>query len=730
MMSDKKSTKIEMWGGVECTVNRVGDKYFDQLSKTGHLARPEDFELFAGLGIKKLRFPILWEQVVPAGTEKPNWAPIDAGLERLEKLRIRPIAGLLHHGSGPSETGLTDPLFPEKFADFALQVAGRYPHISEYTPINEPLTTARFSGLYGLWHPHGRDDRTFVRALLNQCRAIVLAMRTIRGVNPKARLIQTEDLGKTYSTPRLRAQAKFENQRRWLSSDLLCGRVTNGHPLWKYLVTSGADRAELEWFARNPCPPDVLGFNYYATSERFLDENTEIYPARLIGGNGRYRYADVEAVRVDMKIPSGLPVLLREAWERYKLPLAVTEAHLGCTREEQMRWFLEIWETARALENDGVDVRAVTAWALLGSFDWNSLLTVSANHYEPGVFDIRGGAPRPTALAGLIKNLAAGRKPEHPVLQNPGWWKRSSRFFAQPAAEKRCDKASGAGARNASKPLLITGATGTLGQAFARICRIRNLDFRLLSRREMDISDIESVQRAVRAYEPWAVINTAGYVRVDEAESEPDRCALANTAGAVNLAMICAGNGIPYLTFSTDLVFDGKKKRPYLESDAPNPLNVYGQSKREAEKLIAEINPDALIVRTAAFFGPWDEHNFLHAALRTILAGSEFRAAADNVVSPTYVPDLVNACLDILLDGESGLWHMTNQGEISWADFARRAAKAANLDTARIVGCSEKELGLPAPRPAYSVLSSERGIILPDLESSLANFTKSFKQNY
>ena len=105
-------------------------------------------------------------------------------------------------------------------------MAERYPSVDAYTPVNEPVTTARFSALYGLWYPHHRDDRSFVRAVLNQMLGTALAMQEIRKINPDARLIQTDDLGYTTTPPRLRYQADFENTRRWLSFDLLTGRVT------------------------------------------------------------------------------------------------------------------------------------------------------------------------------------------------------------------------------------------------------------------------------------------------------------------------------------------------------------------------------------------------------------------------------------------------------------------------------------------------------------------------
>src|SRR4028119_656234 len=244
---------LEVWAGVECTVNRVGDEYFDQLERNGHATRLEDLDRFAELGVRAIRYPVLWERTAPDGLESADWSWADERLERLRSLGILPIVGLVHHGSGPRDTSLIDPAFPEKLAVYARAVAERYPWLTHYTPINEPLTTARFSGMYGHWYPHGRDDLTFARALLTQCRGVVLAMQAIREVNPNAQLVQTEDLGKTHSTPLLAYQAELENERRWMSFDLLCGRLNRSSLMWNYLRDFGVDEAELDGFVENPC---------------------------------------------------------------------------------------------------------------------------------------------------------------------------------------------------------------------------------------------------------------------------------------------------------------------------------------------------------------------------------------------------------------------------------------------------------------------------------------------
>lgn len=432
MIDEPGLPPLSLWAGMECTVNRVGDVCFDQLERTGHASRLCDLERFAALGVRTLRYPVLWERTAPHGLDRLDFSWSDQRLERLRELGIRPIVGLLHHGSGPRDTSLCDPAMPEKLAAYARAVAERYPWVDAYTPVNEPLTTARFSALYGHWYPHARDPRAFAAAMLNQCRAVVLAMRAVREVNPGAILVQTEDMGDTRSTATLAYQAGFENERRWLTFDLLAGAVDSHHPMGRYLRWAGASEGDLARLADDPCPPDVIGLNYYVTSERFLDERIDRYPPWSHGGNGRHVYADVEAVRVCAEGLIGARRLINKAWKRYGRPVAITEAHLGCSRDEQLRWIAEMWNAAKGARQDGADVRAVTAWALLGSFDWHVLMTRDEGRYEPGAFDIRGPEPRPTALAELLRELAAGREPSHPALASPGWWRRPERLAYEP----------------------------------------------------------------------------------------------------------------------------------------------------------------------------------------------------------------------------------------------------------------------------------------------------------
>ena len=710
MTEDRRRVSPELWGGAECTIVRLHDAYRDQAAETGHRDRPADIDLIADLGVTTVRFPILWEAVAPDRADKLDFAWTDDRLAMLRERGVKVIGGLLHHGSGPKYTNLVDPDFPAKLADYAARVAERYPWIDMWTPVNEPLTTARFSGLYGHWYPHGRDYPTFLRALVNECSGTLEAMRAIRRAVPDARLLQTEDLGKTFATTPLLYQARHENERRWLSLDLLDGRVDVRHEWHSRLLRAGIAAEEIELFAGGEARPDMLGINHYLTSERFLDHRTHLYPWFQPGGNGRDTYVDAEAVRVKRLEPeTGLAPRLREAWDRYGIPIAITEVHHGCHRDEQLRWFAEVWETATQLRSEGMDLRAVTLWSMFGNVDWRFLLTQRNGFYDTGAFDARSGTPRPTAVAHAARAYARGEAFDHPALDSPGWWRRAPRLYPWSG---KCRKPAGGG-----RKLLIAGATGTLGNAFARLCEERALPFCLTSRSDMDLCDPGSIARALDRHEPWAVINTAGFVRVADAERETEACMAANAEGAAAIAGACAAAGVPLVTFSSDLVFDGRLGRRYHEEDETCPTSVYGRSKAEAETRVLAAGGRPLVVRTSAFFGPWDRYNFAWHVLSTVARGETVRACSRSRVSPTFVPDLCHATLDLLIDGETGLWHLANDGELSWFDFARRVAEGSGYDPALVVA----EDG---PEETSTALWSKRGMMLRSFDSALEDFLR------
>lgn len=716
---------MEIWGGVECTVARVRNKVHDQLILNGHERRLDDLELIADLGIRTIRYPILWEKYYK--NPKNFFLLHDKRLQKLRDLNISPIAGLIHHGSGPFITNLYQADFPELLAEFAQKVAERYPWIEYYNPVNEPLTTARFSGLYGIWYPHHCSGNSFARIFVNEMRGIVLSMQRIRVVNPNAKLIPSEDICKVHSTPELKIQADFENNRRWLTYDFLTGIFKAGHPLWNYFIKQGIDISELDFFSQNICNPYICGYNYYVTSERFLDEKRYRYPRRYHGGNGKICYADVEAVRIGAIEPTGFYGLLKESWNRYKLPLALTEVHLGCTHEEQIRWFYEAYNSALQLKSEGVDFRAITAWSLLGSFDWNSLLQVKNKNYESGVFDIRSGKPRPTAMAHLIKKINQRQSVNHPLLEVPGWWKRPSRMLYNIPKSKRNLVPFTDHTKDIS-PLLIVGANGSLGKAFAKVCNLRGIVHQILTREQFDIASMASMEKFLCNIKPWAIINAAGYTNIDKAETYPQQCFRENTLGPVLLSQVCKTANIKLLTFSTDQVFNGKKKNPYVENDVTSPLNRYGESKKMAEEFILKNNSDSLIIRSSFFFNPWSNDDMLKIILdSTAKTDKEIYLPSDIIISPTYIPDLVNQALDLLIDNESGIWHLSGPDEMTQFSFIQLALNIGEKSTRHIIAQPFEKLNFRAERPSYSVLMSSQGIVLPSIQSSLYSYFSELK---
>ncbi|WP_221091301.1 family 1 glycosylhydrolase [Deinococcus aquaedulcis] len=694
---------LALWAGIEPTVSRVRDMTLDQQVLCGTDERPDDMDRLADLGVSAVRLALLWERTAPQGPEAADWRWADERIARLQRRGVQPIAGLVHHGGGPRHTHLLDPEFVPGLVAYARAVAQRYPALSAYTPVNEPLTTARFSGLYGHWYPHGRDERSCWLALKHQLQATVLAMQAIREINPHAQLIQTEDLGRTHSTPHLQAQADFENERRWLTFDLLQGRVTPEHPMWGYLRWAGATEAELGWFADQPCPPDVLGLNVYVTGERFLDERLAHYPACSHGGNGHEAYADVEAVRV-LGAPHGGPqARLLEAHARYGRPLAITEVHLNCTREEQLRWLWTAWQGAREAQAQGADVRAVTAWATFGAFEWNSLLTRREGHYESGLWDVRAPQPRPTALAHLARALARDEAPARGPHAAPGWWARAGRLLYPPHGAVEAQVPGG-------PPLLIVGGSGRLSQLLREACAVRGLPNLTLDPRLWTRLTPEDRAGVLRSAAPWAVVNLP--------------CGLVGRPAA-GLAEACAALGLPLLTFSGAQVLGAAGPVACDEQAPPAPLGAAARLLAQTERWVLDRCPQALVVRPGAVFGTGEPHDSAASVLGALHAGLPL-AGGDLLVSPVYAPDLLNEALNLLMDGERGVWHLTHGAPLTLAEWhwklaglLGQQAPAPGRSLPGTAGLDVLELGFAASGPA---LLSARGWPLPPLEQALGRW--------
>jgi dTDP-4-dehydrorhamnose reductase len=433
----------EVWAGVEASHVRIGRRTVDQLELTGHAepARIGDLDAIASLGVVALRYAVLWERVAPRGLSSADWSWPDERLGRLRSLGVRPVIGLLHHGSGPRGISLLHPAFPATFARYAAAVARRYPWVDEFLPVNEPLTTARFGGLYGWWQPHARSMDVCLRLLLAQCLAIRAAGRAIRSVNPSARIIVNEDVGRTFSTLEMAWLAAELNERRWLTWDVLLGRVDESHAMYRAFAASAVNLALLKDLAREPFEPDVLGVDHYVTSDRFLDHRVALYPPER--RNDEVSYVDVEACRVRGVPPGSVLRALTDTWERYRRPIVLPEISLAGEPADQLAWWSDAWRASLLARQRGIDVRAVTAWAALGAVDWHCLMCRPDGIYEPGLFDVRGGRVVERQVAAAVRAAASSRRaamdaetirtldlaPATPAAR--GWWHRPDRFIIQ-----------------------------------------------------------------------------------------------------------------------------------------------------------------------------------------------------------------------------------------------------------------------------------------------------------
>lgn len=410
---------IELWASPEPTLARVDETTFrDQLAETGHDRRDGDCDLLADLGVAASRYPVLWERVAPNDPHERDFTWAHARLAHLRARGIEPIVTLLHHGSGPSYTSLLDPNFVTLFADYAEAAARAFPWVKRWTPINEALTTARFSTLYGVWYPNASDDRAFGRAIVNETLAIGAAMERIRRIIPDAELVTTEDLQRfTAADDGVAGYVAFLRERRWLSVELLQGRIVPGHPMHAYLTGACAVAVrDLRALADRPTPPNLAAFNHYPHSERYLFTQAD----GTIG--------DLPAVYIAGEPPLRAEPLVREAAQRLGLPLAIGEVHINAPERERVRWLAQHHDDARALVADGVDFRALGVWAAFGMVDWHSLLRARARVVEDGIYTFASTdeTPQPTLVSHAVQQLARGEAIVDDGTR--GWWERPERM--------------------------------------------------------------------------------------------------------------------------------------------------------------------------------------------------------------------------------------------------------------------------------------------------------------
>jgi beta-glucosidase/6-phospho-beta-glucosidase/beta-galactosidase len=251
-------------GGFEST--HIFGSGEDILGTTRHIQRwREDLTLLADAGIADLRYSAPWHRI-EARPGEFDWSWFDQPMAWMKERGIRPILDPLHHTSFPVwlEDGFLNPAFPELYARFVEQVAQRYPWVSRWTIVNEPLATTLFCSYTGMWYPHRASDRDFVAMSLQVARAMCLCHVRLKELNPSAEIIHV-GTGEHHQALDRASQdwVAHANARRFLLLDLISGTVDETHPLFRYLVNNGADERHLDWFRRHPVFSDVIGLDYY-----------------------------------------------------------------------------------------------------------------------------------------------------------------------------------------------------------------------------------------------------------------------------------------------------------------------------------------------------------------------------------------------------------------------------------------------------------------------------------
>ncbi len=256
------------------------------------------------------------------------------------------------------------------------------------------------------------------------------------------------------------------------------------------------------------------------------------------------------------------------------------------------------------------------------------------------------------------------------------------------------------------KRLLITGGAGLLGREVREVfCGC--YDVRAVDIAECDITSPIDCRRTLGGFRPHVVVHCAAYTAVDKAESEEAEAFAVNAGGTANVARECRALGALLVTYGSDYVFDGTGCRPYSEEDAAHPLSAYGRTKWAAVEALRAEAPEHLLIRTQWLFGPHGR-NFVFAILDRARRGEALRVVSDQRGSPTYSRDLAEATRRLIDAGARGTFHFSNEGEASWYDYAAFVVERACPERVVLAPARTADLGYPAPRPAYSVLSKEK----------------------
>lgn len=282
------------------------------------------------------------------------------------------------------------------------------------------------------------------------------------------------------------------------------------------------------------------------------------------------------------------------------------------------------------------------------------------------------------------------------------------------------------------KRFFITGASGQLAKEFASVLDRENIPFRSSSHRDLDISDVAAVEKVLDLAQPNVLLNCAAYNRVDDAEDDREGALKVNHVAVANLAKICKARGILLVHFSSDYVFDGKKKSLYTEIDQPAPMSVYGLSKWLGEQAVEECGGDYLIFRLSWVFGD-GQVNFLYKLTEWAKQSDVIKVVCDETAVPTYTVDAVPVVLKAVEQNLRGMFHLSNDGYCSRFELAEYYYRQLGIKK-DVVPVSSAIFQLKAKRPEFSPLSSQKirsalSITIPDWQDAVSRFIKTQEKN-
>lgn len=258
--------------------------------------------------------------------------------------------------------------------------------------------------------------------------------------------------------------------------------------------------------------------------------------------------------------------------------------------------------------------------------------------------------------------------------------------------------------------IVITGSNGQLGQAIFKHQNLHSAQYIFIDKTELDITQPDAVNRFFQQEHPEVLINAAAYTQVDHAETDSTATYLVNAEAVGYLAKACAQHHTKMIHISTDFVFDGKQSSPYKETDFPRPINIYGASKLEGEKICLQLHPEAIIIRTSWLYAAKGQ-NFINTILRLATEREHIKVVSDQAGTPTLADDLAKALLNICFHpnfkNTSGLFHYSNHGICSWYDFALEIIDLSKKKC-NVIPIETSDYPTAALRPTYSVLNKTK----------------------